>query len=751
MPRRVAAYTAASALCAALLLVAASTTMRPARLEQVGLNDKFLHASSGGAGGKDFVHRLEDMWFVEEHSQRSDLAEDATELSSALQIAGFPADMHDAVDVNVNPCEDFYEFACGKWDHDNRNAIPAYKSQVAFAWDRAEKKIRSSETAVLVEDTGPAGAYYKSCMDLDHIEEVADKPLQPWLKYVDAISDKQSLMVAVTELNKHNMDNFFSWWIDTDPRDTTRKVFTVAQGGFTLPEKTYYLEDSPIMQQHRDTLVKISSRFFQLVGYPKEESDKRAKAILEFETKLATITVDKEEARKDHGAPAQWADFDEVMPYWPWKEWLQQLGACTSPPDNAAKVCEHDHAKVRAVGEVGQTPLYMMNKPFFPKLNKLLEETDMETFKAVLGWKVIRNAALYMSSDYIDLMVEFNADLYGVSQKNPRARKCYYSVQSATPWPMAKLYVDKIFHQDNREAALEMLASVRDRFDAALSTEVWMSDEDRNAAQEKLRQMFFQVAYPTDKDDQPAWPRETKDLDGVIGEDFFTNYMLTAALAVERDFERIDEKPNRRDWGGSSPLMVNAFYGPNNNGLWIPAGILQSPFFDAANSDARNYGSIGSVLGHEMSHGFDDNGRQYDARGELHDWWSEDTLANFDKRSTCIADLFSTYSIDDRHVNGKYTLGEDIADAGGLKFSYQAFLKKEPRSQMDKRIFFTSFAQTWCSVQRRKSAVSSVLSDTHAPSKFRVLGGLSQFPGFADAFQCPAGAPMSPVKRCSLW
>lgn len=152
-----------------------------------------------------------------------------------------------------------------------------------------------------------------------------------------------------------------------------------------------------------------------------------------------------------------------------------------------------------------------------------------------------------------------------------------------------------------------------------------------------------------------------------------------------------------------------------------------------------------------MSHGFDDNGRQYDARGELHDWWSEDTLANFDKRSTCIADLFSTYSIDDRHVNGKYTLGEDIADAGGLKFSYQAFLKKEPRSQMDKRIFFTSFAQTWCSVQRRKSAVSSVLSDTHAPSKFRVLGGLSQFPGFADAFQCPAGAPMSPVKRCSLW
>jgi predicted metalloendopeptidase len=296
-----------------------------------------------------------------------------------------------------------------------------------------------------------------------------------------------------------------------------------------------------------------------------------------------------------------------------------------------------------------------------------------------------------------------------------------------------------------------MLHNVRARFDAALATEAWMSPADRAAAQHKLQEMFFQVAYPTDMEDKPAWPRETTDLDGKIGRDFFTNYMLTARLSVERDFERIAEAPNRRDWGGSSPLMVNAFYGPNNNGLWIPAGILQSPFFDASNSDARNYGSIGSVLGHEMSHGFDDNGRQYDARGDLHDWWGADTIANYEKRSTCIADLFSTYSIGERHVNGKYTLGEDIADSGGLKFSYHAFVGKEPRSALEKRIFFTSFAQTWCSVQRRKSAISSVLSDTHAPSKFRVLGGLSQFAPFADAFQCPVGAPMAPAKRCSLW
>jgi len=392
-----------------------------------------------------------------------------------------------------------------------------------------------------------------------------------------------------------------------------------------------------------------------------------------------------------------------------------------------------------------------MNKDFFPKMNKLMDETDMDTFKAVLGWKIIRNAALYMSEKYIDLMVEFNADLYGVSAKNPRERKCYYAVQSGTPWPMAKLYVDKVFHTANREAALEMLHNVRARFEAALGSEEWMSEDDRAAAQHKLSEMFFQVAYPTDAEDKIDWPHETTAMDGLIGKDYYTNYMLIERLSVERDFDKIDEKPNRRDWGSSSPLMVNAFYGPNNNGLWIPAGILQSPFFDASNSDARNYGSIGSVLGHEMSHGFDDNGRQYDARGELHDWWSPQTVENFEKRSTCIADLFDTYSIDSRHVNGKYTLGEDIADSGGLKFSYQAFTLKQPRTRLEKRVFFTSFAQTWCSVQRRKSAVSSVLSDTHAPSKFRVLGGLSQFPPFAEAFQCPVGAPMSPAKRCALW
>ena len=307
------------------------------------------------------------------------------------------------------------------------------------------------------------------------------------------------------------------------------------------------------------------------------------------------------------------------------------------------------------------------------------------------------------------------------------------------------------FLLQNREAALSMLELIRTQFYDTLPKEEWMAEEDRKAAQDKLQAMFFQVAYPTDKEDKIHWPQETFSMDGKMTNDFMTNYMLGERLSIEKDFDEIAKAPNRRSWGGNSPLEVNAFYGSDANGLWIPAGILQSPFFDAANSDARNFGSIGSVLGHEMSHGFDDNGCLYDKRGELHDWWSKTTVENYKKRSTCIADLFSTYSVAGRNVNGKYTLGEDSADSGGLKFAYEAFIKKQARSEQEKRIFFTSFAQTWCSVERKKSAVSAVLTDPHAPNKFRVIGGLTQFAPFADAFQCPTGAAMAPASRCELW
>lgn len=752
--RKAASFIAAVALLSALLVVAATGSMKPVERAEAAISDdlntKFLQASGSGSSGKDFLSRLQDIWFVETNAGRKDLANDATEMAGNLLVAGFPDDMKEAVDVTVNPCEDFYEFSCGKWDDENKDNIPPFKSQVAFSWDRADHSIRTSMTEVLQTDQGPAGQFYRSCMDLDHIESMGDSQIQPWIKYIDAISDKASMVSAITEFNKHDMDNFFTWGLDTDNRDSTRKSFSIEQGGLTLPDNTYYLEDSEVMKKHREMYKKAASGFFTKIGRA-ATADAEAQMILDFETKMAAIRVDRTESRQDQGTPTTWQHVETLMPYWPWKQWLQELGSCTSPPDGSAKVCMHDHPEVRVVGLPDKTPLYITNEKFFPKLNALLEKTDLDTVKAILRWKIIRKVALYMPADWIDLMVEWNKDLYGTSAKSPRDRKCYYSTSSGTPWPMAKLYIDKVFHTENRDAALSMLELVRGQFFQALPNEDWMDEDDRKAAQDKLSAMFFQVAYPTDKEGKTHWPKDTFNMDGKMGSDYMTNFMLKERLAIEKDFEEISKAPNRRSWGGNSPLEVNAFYGSDANGLWIPAGILQSPFFDAGNSDARNFGSIGSVLGHEMSHGFDDNGRLYDKRGELHDWWSPSTVANYKKRSTCIADLFSTYTVAGRNVNGKYTLGEDSADSGGLKFAYEAFVKKTQRSEDEKRIFFTSFAQTWCSVERKKSAVSSVLTDPHAPNKFRVIGGMSQFAPFADVFQCPTGAPMAPANRCELW
>jgi predicted metalloendopeptidase len=380
--RRSAAYAAGGTLLVAMLLIAATengSRSRTALANAVSdaLNEKFLQASAQA----DFLTRLNDLWFVEANAGRPELAADATRLASSMQIAGFPSDMKDNIDVTVNPCSDFYEFACGKYDDENRDKIEAFKSSRSYAWDTAEKNIRENLIEILKKDDGPAGKLYNSCMDVDAIEKLGNAPLLPWLKYIDAINDKDALVTACTEFSKHDMDNFFGWWISQDPHDSSRKVFYLSQTSFSLPDKTYYLEDSDEMRKHREVFVAVASKLYSKVGYSQEEADKRAAAILEFETNIAKIQVDKEISRKDHGTQIEWSKMEELMPFWPWKSWLQQLSTCTPPPDGAAQVCTSDHPDVAAVGQPDKTQLYLMSADFFPKMNTLLEETSFDTVK----------------------------------------------------------------------------------------------------------------------------------------------------------------------------------------------------------------------------------------------------------------------------------------------------------------------------------------------------------------------------------
>jgi len=746
----------AGTLLSAVLLIVVSSNLEPAEgsfeLQEVGgspdLDEQYLQAASSGEKGKEFVQRLQDMWFIEANGKHPKLAANAAGIVGQLMHATFPDDVVNNIDTSVDPCDDFYEYACGKWVKENKDKIKTYETRLAFAWNAASDRGRESEIEILKTDQGPAGIMYRSCMDTEKIEAAGAAPLKPWLDVIDGVHDMPSLVKAVVVFNKHNQDTLFTWWIETNPRDTSTRSLSLGQGSASLPDKTYYTEDTEEMKGHRAKMVEMMTHFFTLVGRPDPAAE--ARMVADLDKKVAFAEVDRDESRKDHGADVGWETVEALTPSWPWKVWLSELASCDAPPDGSPKACTGDHAEILTVGQADGKKLVLSNKPYFEALDKIIKETPLDAIKASMRWKLIRNSGPYLSAEYIDGLVELNKDLYGTSAKNPRDRKCYGTVSADASWAAAKLYTEKVFKRENRDAALAMLDKVRAQFRATLKVEDWMDESDRTAATHKLDEMFFQVGWPTDTEGKEDWPEQTTLLDGKLGDDLFANYMTSNRVAIEQDFIKLPEAPNRRSWGGSTPMDVNAFYGPNNNGLWIPAGILQAPFFDAEYPAARNFGAIGSVLGHEMSHGFDDNGREFDARGNLHDWWDDKTVTQFKERSGCIADVFDKYKIQGRAVNGKLTLGEDIADSGGLKFAYSA-LEAEQATPAEKRLFFTSFAQTWCSVTRAKAAKNSVLTDPHAPAKFRVIGGLTQFAPFAEAFQCPAGSPMAPTSRCHLW
>jgi len=730
----------------------------PVALESQDLLDdaKYLAAMSKGDAGAGFIQRLQNMWFVMSNKGDPKVAQEAQSLAVQLQTADFPHTVKGDTSSEVNPCEDFYEFACGGWTARNHDSIPKSQTSWALSWDRAQLDIQNSMVKLLEKDEGPAGNFFRSCKDTTLIEKEGAKPLKPWFDLIDSIENKQqSLRSVIVSLNKANLDMFFSWYIDTDSHNNEQNAFFLTQSDTSLPDETYYSEDTPEMQEHRKVFVERVGNFFKLVG--REEHEAEAKLVMDFETKLSQILDDRTTAYKEHAKTTTWAEVAEMAPNFDWKAWQHSLAECTESFNGIPKFCEKDHESILAVGTPEGKPLYIRNKAFFPKLNTLLAETDIPTIKAVMRWKVVSGAAPSLSPEFEDAMLVWYKDLYGVQERSPRDRKCFFSTTGTVSWASAQLYADKLFHKPNIKAAVHMLENVRTEFLKAIPDADWMTEDNREDAKHKLKEMFFQVGIPTDKEGEPDWPKRANALNGKLGEGYFFNQEIATRLSLQHSMEKLTKTPNRRHWGGSTPLEVNAFYGPKSNGLWIPAGILQKPFFDYENSDAQNYGSVGTILGHEMSHGFDDDGRRYDAKGEMKDWWDAKTVEGFKTRSSCISTLFSKYQVLNKKVNGVLTLGEDIADAGGLKFAYRAFLaaapEGKPRSDSEKRLFFTSFAQTWCEVDRKKSALTSVLTDEHAPGKFRVIGGLTQFKPFAEAFQCPEGSPMAPEDktRCHLW
>jgi putative endopeptidase len=651
-------------------------------------------------------------------------------------------------DTSVDPCTDFYQYACGGW----LKANPIPEDRAEFGRDvQVEDEDQAVLRSILEKAAagGPArtpdeqkiGDAYAACMDTAAIDAAGTKPLQPQLHAVNAITGKDQLPALLAQLREEGVANIFSFNSDQDAHDATREIAVVAQPRLGLPEKGYYERTDAKSAALRDAYVAHIRRTFVLLGEPPAQAQQDAITVLRLETALAEASLSRVEMRDPtllyHKTPM--AQFDANSPELQFSNYLKDVHA---PAVDSLNVAE---------------PLYFLS------LHEMLGQTSLNDLKTLLRWDVVRSTratALPQSLDD-ERFAFYGKEMAGVPEQEPRWKRCAETVDGDLGEALGRVYVKERFTPADKQRAEALTESIEAAADKDIGTLDWMSPATKDAAREKLHMVANNVGYPA------KWRSYAKLR--IARDDDFGNAERSAEFRAMRDIAKIGKPVDRTEWE-MTPPTVNAYYDPQMNSINFPAGILQPPYFDPAQDDAVNYGAEGAVMGHELTHGFDDEGRQFDAEGNLRDWWTKRDSANFTTRAQCVEDEYSGFvQIDTLHVNGKLTLGENLADLAGLRLAwiaYQGVAKKngmvldappnaaeaaEYGGLTKAQQFFTAYGQSWCEATRPADLRMRVEVDPHSPEKYRVNGVVQNMPGFAAAFQCKAGTPMAPVKRCKLW
>jgi putative endopeptidase len=644
------------------------------------------------------------------------------------------------LDRSCAPCTDFNKFANGGWMA--KNPIPAaYPSWgIANEVNEHNREILHQILEDAAKDTTAApgsneqkiGDYYGSCMDTAKIESEGLKPLQPELDRIEKISDVQSLESEVAYLQSIGVRAGFVVDSTQDFKDSTQVTGEVDQGGLGLPDRDYYTREDEKSKQQRDEYVKHVAKMFELMGDDPTKAAAEAQTVMALETKLAQASQTKVERRDPqvvyHRMPQ--AELKTLAPNFPWEDYFS------------------------AVGLAGKGDVNVTAPDFFKEISALAASEPIANWKTYLRWHLINSAARDLSSPFVDEDFRFKGTiLTGTKENLPRWKRCVSYTDRALGEALGQAYVKKAFPPEAKTRALEMVKNL----EAALADDIrqlsWMSEATRQQALVKLQAITNKIGYP-DK-----W-RDYSALEVNRGP-YVLNAFGAATFEFHRDLNKVGKPVDRTEWG-MTPPTVNAYYNPQLNEIVFPAGILQPPFFDFKADDALNYGSMGSVIGHEMTHGFDDEGSQFDAQGNLKNWWTPDDLKNFKARGECIVKQFDGYFVEDKlHENGKLVEGESIADLGGLVIAlaaYQKSLEGKPRPpEIDgftpEQRFFLGYAQGWADNIRPEFARLLTNVDPHPLPQFRVNGPLSNLPAFAQAFHCRQGDPMvrPPSERCAIW
>jgi putative endopeptidase len=650
-----------------------------------------------------------------------------------LRPTGFDAK---ALDVGVSPCSNFYQYACGTWL--KNNLIPNDQS----SWGRfSELDQRNREVLKDILENAASGAggtsatakqmgdYYATCMDESGIEAKGAKPLEAELARIRAIENMAGLADEVARLHMAGSGPFFGFGSGQDFNDSTEVTAQADQAGLGLPERDYYLKTDAKSVETREKYVAHVEKMFVLLGETPERAKAAAAAVMKIETALAKGSQDVVARRdpKNMYHRISVAEFEKLDPKFDWQKYLAAI-----------------HAPKMAT-------LNVVAPDFFKAMEGVLSTASMSELHDYLTWHYVHTEAHLLSNSFsMENFDFFRKTLTGAKEQQPRWRRCVSYADGDLGEALGKLFVERTFPPDAKARTLKMVGAI----EAALGQDIekldWMTPETKAKAMEKLHAISNKIGYPDRFRDYSSVK--------VFRGDAVGNSARATQFEFERQLNKIGKPLDRLEWQ-MTPPTVNAYYDPQMNNINFPAGILQPPFFDAKLDDAVNFGAIGAVIGHELTHGFDDEGRQFDAQGNMKNWWSPKDADAFETRTQCIIDEYSSFTaVDDLKVNGKLTLGENTADNGGMRVAYMALMEvlgNRTPAKIDgftaAQRFFLGWGQIWCENDRPELTRLLTQTNPHAPSQTRVNGVVSNMPQFKDAFGCTEGQPMVREKACRVW
>jgi endothelin-converting enzyme/putative endopeptidase len=642
-----------------------------------------------------------------------------------------------AIDKSADPCVDFYQYACGGWI--KNNPIPADQSR----WGRfseLEERNREVLHQILEEaahatgkrdaTTQKTGDYYAACMDTAGIDAKGLAPLQPEFDRIQNLKDKSELAAEIAHLHRGGMSALFEFGSGQDFKNSNEVIAQTDQGGIGLPDRDYYLKTDEKSVELRKAYLAHVQKMFELAGDAPDQAKAQAETVMRLETELAMGSLDRVSRRDPekvyHRMSKQ--DLETLNPAFRWNQYFTDSGA---PAFQSVNVAWPD---------------------FFKAVNGVIESASLDDWKTYLRWHVLHSEAPLLPTAFVNENFNFyGKTLTGATELRPRWKRCVDFTDNQLGEALGKKFVEQTFGGDAKQRTLKMVDAIERALGQDIDQLTWMTPATKQQALIKLKGITNKIGYPNKWRDYSSVEIKRDDAVG--------NGMRADRFEFQRELNKIGKPVDRQEWA-MTPPTVNAYYDPQMNNINFPAGILQPPFYEIAADSAINFGAIGMVIGHELTHGFDDQGRQFDVKGNLRDWWTPADAKAFEERAACIDKQYSNFSpVPGVHLNGKLTLGENTADNGGVRVALMALANTSTPAELEKKIdgfseeqrLFLSFAQIWCESQREEILRMRAQTDPHSPGKFRVNGVVQNMPEFQKAFACKAGQPMVAANACRVW